>query len=327
VRHGTSKASEAPRFEPPPHIKNDAGEIRTIGFEVEFGAIDASAAAEVVASLYGGTVSAESEFRIRVENTRLGDFKIKLDTRLVRLERGDGPFKKLETELSNLAGLAASTVIPHEIVTPPLPVDRLEELSSLIPELRRRGASGTEASLFYAFALHINAEAPSLESRSIVAIVKAFVVLGSWLWDSIDPDMTRRLLGFAESFGNDYAARLANPDYWPSRAEMIDDYLTANPSRNRDLDLLPLFAYLDEERVCAKLPDEKINPRPTFHYRLPDARVSDPRWSIAAEWNRWVAVERLAADRARLLEACGAFLRHGSNRKEWAQLVPQLVPA
>ena len=294
---------------------------------MEFGTIAANAAANVVASLYGGQVSEKSEFRIRVDNTRLGDFKIKLDTRLVRMEEGGGPLKKIETELSTLAGVAASTVIPHEIVTPPVPVDRLEELSPLIPALRRKGASGTEASLFYAFALHINPEAPSLEARSIVAHLKAFVVLGSWLWDSIDPDMTRRLLGFAEPYDNGYAAEMADPEYWPSQTEMIDDYLAANASRNRDLDLLPLLAYLDEERVRAKLPDEKINPRPTYHYRLPDARVSDPAWSMEAEWNRWVAVERLAANRARLLEVCGEFLRHGSNRKEWAQIVPQLVPA
>ena len=88
-------------------------------------------------------------------------------------------------------------------------------------------------------------------------------------------------------------------------AAFIDDYLAANPTRNRDLDLLPLLHYFDETRVRAVLPNEKINGRPTFHYRLPDARVSDPGWSIAPDWNRWVCVERLAADRERL-DAVGA---------------------
>jgi hypothetical protein len=119
--------------------------------------------------------------------------------------------------------------------------------------------------------------------------------------------------------------RLVAPDYWPGLSAFIDDYLDANPTRNRDLDLLPLLLHLDEPRVRAALPDEKINARPTFHYRLPDARVSDPGWSIAPDWNRWVAVERLAAERSRLDAAGATFLAFQGEEKSWADLAERIA--
>ena len=77
--------------------------------------------------------------------------------------------------------------------------------------------------------------------------------------------------------------------------------------------------------VEGSIPNEKINGRPTFHYRLPDARVSDPGWSIAPDWNRWVAVERLAADRATLDMVCRTYLAFDGEDKSWADVVEQVV--
>src|SRR3712207_6922938 len=101
--------------------------------------------------------------------------------------------------------------------------------------------------------------------------------------------------------------RVVAADYWPGLAELMGDYLMANPTRERDLDLLPLFLHLDERRVRAHLPREKIGKRAVLHYRLPTARVGRPGWSIAPDWNRWVAVERLAADRSRLERLAAAY--------------------
>ena len=88
---------------------------------------------------------------------------------------------------------------------------------------------------------------------------------------------------------------------------------------------MPLLLFLDEGAVRAKLPGEKIRGRPTFHYRMPDARVSDPGWSIAPDWNRWVAVERLAADRPRLDRVGEAYLAFRGEAKSWADLVERLA--
>ncbi|WP_238578863.1 amidoligase family protein [Inquilinus limosus] len=100
---------------------------------------------------------------------------------------------------------------------------------------------------------------------------------------------------------------MAAPGYRPDRAGLIDDYLAANPTRDRGLDLLPLLLSLDPERVRARLPYEKIAPRPVFHYRLPQAHPGEPGWSIAQDWNCWVEVERLAADGDRLAAAAEAW--------------------
>ena len=88
---------------------------------------------------------------------------------------------------------------------------------------------------------------------------------------------------------------------------------------------MPLLAYVCEDRVRAVLPNEKIRARPTFHYRLPDARVSDPGWSIAPDWNRWVVVERLAADRPRLDALGAAFLAFEGETKSWADLSERIA--
>ena len=73
------------------------------------------------------------------------------------------------------------------------------------------------------------------------------------------------------------------------------------------------------------MPNEKINRRPTFHYRLPDARLSDPGWSIAPDWNRWVAVERVADDRDRLDALGRAYLAFAGEAKSWAELSERLA--
>jgi hypothetical protein len=150
-------------------------------------------------------------------------------------------------------------------------------------------------------------------------------LLNGWLRRQVAPDPTRNLLGFADPFPAAYVRKLVSPDYWPDIATFIDDYLSANPTRNRDLDLLPLLLYLDEERVRAALPNEKINGRPTFHYRLPDARVSDPGWSIAPDWNRWVAVERLASNRGRIDAVGASYLAFAGEEKSWADTVERIA--
>jgi hypothetical protein len=97
-----------------------------------------------------------------------------------------------------------------------------------------------------------------------------------------------------------YKRHVLDLNYWPSISTLMSDYLAANPTRKRGLDLLPLFAYLDEERVRSVLPNEKIGARAALHYRLPQAHLGVAGWSILPDWRRWLAVENLALDRAEL---------------------------
>lgn len=111
---------------------------------------------------------------------------------------------------------------------------------------------------------------------------------------------------------------ILQPGYRPDIARLIDDYLRLTPTRNRPLDLLPLFAHIDEDRVMsAPVETRLVNPRPAFHYRLPDCRIDDPGWSLALAWDHWVAIERLAADSVRLDRQRKRRLHDASPFRRW----------
>jgi len=294
----------------PPLRTAPDGSPRRVGVELEFADLDAPSAAATVRALYGGTVTQENPHRCAVSGTRLGTFTVELDMRSAH--PGAGP--AILDPLRPLWGNIGSLVMPFEIATPPVPFDRLWELEALIAALRDRGAAGTQASPLFAFGMHLNPEVARTDGDYILDHLKAFLVLAPWLRGEIRIDATRRLSGFIAAFPADYAAMVVDPDYRPDRDRLVDDYLAANPTRNRELDLLPLFAHFDPDRLAAALADPHVRPRPTFHYRLPNARLGDPGWSLTADWNRWVAVEELAADRERL-DRMGADYRDFAARK------------
>ncbi len=167
--------------------------------------------------------------------------------------------------------------------------------------LREKGGLGSSDKLVYSFGVHFNPEAPSLDAANILAHLRAFVLLSAYLRKAGQTDLTRRVLPHISPHPPAYLARILNPDYAPDLSTLIDDYLEFSPTRNRDLDLLPLFAHLDEERVRRAVGSEhKVNARPTYHYRLPNSQVGDPLWSVTSEWRSWLMVERLANDPERL---------------------------
>jgi hypothetical protein len=167
--------------------------------------------------------------------------------------------------------------------------------------LYEAGARGTRRSFRYAFGMHINPELPSDKACSIRDHLRAFLLLMPWLSDRVDVDLTRRVMPFINPFPNDYVRLVLQRDYPDDANRLIDDYLKHNPTRNRPLDLLPVLAYLDETRVMREVEDPHlVKPRPAYHYRLPNCLIDEPNWSIAREWNTWVAVEKLAADQDRL---------------------------
>ncbi|MBP2300252.1 amidoligase family protein [Azospirillum picis] len=292
-------------FHIPPLRTAPDGTPRRVGVELEFADLDAPSAAACVHELFGGTVTRENPHRCTVSGTTLGDFTVELDMRSAHPGKGGAA---VLDPLRPLWGNIGSLVMPFEIAAPPVSFDRLPDLEALVAALRARGAAGTDASPLFAFGLHFNPEVARTDGNYVLDHLKAFLVLAPWLRREIRVDPTRRLSGFIAAFPPAYAARVADPGYRPELGGLIDDYLADNPTRNRELDLFPLFAFLDRDRLAAAMQDPHIRPRPTFHYRLPNARLSDPAWSLAADWNRWVTVERLAADRG-LLDRLGADYR------------------
>jgi len=224
---------------------------------------------------------------------------------------------EIDEYIHSLVGDISKVVVPYEIITPPLAVDRLADLNPLMDALRLLGAEGTDENLFYAFGVHLNPEAPFLTAGSILAHLRAFLVLSEWLHEVMDIDLTRQLLPYIKPFPKEYALKVLDGAYAPGLERLIDDYLEDNPTRNRELDLVPLFLHLDEQRVRAVLEDGLSSARPTYHYRLPDCRLNDPEWSLAREWNYWVEVERLAADLPRLGALAADYVKHHAQLFSW----------
>ena len=205
-----------------------------------------------------------------------------------RRDEWDDFIAELEADLAETVGDLGSLWMPVEIVAPPIAWSELGALDRLVESLRQSGAGGTRSGLLSAYGTQLNPEIASSETGELLATLRAFLLLSDWLREEIGVDLRRRFTPFIDPFPNAYRELVLDPAYAPDRHRLIDDYLAHNPTRNRELDLLPLFAFLEPERVRARLPREKIHARPTFHYRLPDTRLDLPDWSVGLEWERWV---------------------------------------
>ena len=321
-----SRPAGHPDFDLPPRLEAEDGRPRAVGIEVEFAGLSAEQAAVVIQNALGGAIEQTDPNAFRIVGSSLGDLEVEIDSRILHPGKtSHNVIAEVGSRVASWLGSATSHVIPCELVTGPLPMDRVHEFDRAVDALRVAGARGTQDGALYAFGLHFNPQAAGSSVGAILPVVRAFVLLNAWLRRQVAPDATRSLMGFADPFPVDYVRRIADPAYGPDLAVFIDDYLAANPTRNRDLDLLPLLTHIDEARVRAVLPNEKIVSRPTFHYRLPDARVSDPGWSIAADWNRWVAVERVAHDTDRLDRLGAAFLDFPGDNKSWGDRAERIA--
>ncbi len=288
----------------PPKQTNAAGKPRRIGVEIEFSGLDLQAAAACVQKVFGGQITEKTPHRLRIKDTDIGDFGVELDTQLAHPKSNDS---ETEREARKLIGDLSSGFVPVEIVGPPAPLDSLDGFDALIEGLRDAGAEGTSDALSFAFGLQLNPEAASLQADDILATLQAYVLMSPLLRRRIDVDVMRRILPYIDPFPGDYVRKILADDYAPDLDALIDDYIELNPTRNRELDMLPLFRHLDADRVTAALDDPLIKSRPTYHYRLPDTNLSKPGWGAVEEWNRWVVVERLADDPARRRKLTEAY--------------------
>ena len=321
----TGENKKKPHFIEPPWVKNSEGDVRRVGLELEMAGIEAAGMAKAVTDVLGGRVERESAFYSKVVDTELGDFGIELDADLLRsrgyqkhlaelgIDIGEGATRdQIESIISRVAGL----VVPLELVGPPAPWSELEKLDEIRLRLHQAGARGTGSSTFYAFGMQINIEAASLEADHLLAMLRAFLLKYDWLLERSDVDLARRVSPYVQSYPEDYVSHLLAPEYAPDIETLIDDFLAYTPTRNRPLDMLPLFAHIDKDRVmAAPVERDLIKPRPAFHYRLPNCLIDEPEWSLALAWNDWIEVERLAADPRTLEKERAARLAHSSALK------------
>ncbi|CAN5471599.1 hypothetical protein BH23BAC1_BH23BAC1_20590 [soil metagenome] len=305
-------------FRMPPLMYNQNGEVRKAGFEIEFGDIDLDIAASCIIDVFGGIQQKENQFYRKVVNTSIGDFNLRIDTRLLTEKSYKNFFKKIGLETEEIPNKEsffekalesiASFVVPYEIGAPPVPFTEVHVLDKLRKALYEKKAGGTTSSILYAFAIHINPELPQYDHPTILRYLRAFFLFYHWLMEELEVNFTRRITPFINPFPEEYILLVLHYGYNPDFETLMEDYHKFNPDRNRPLDLYPVFAFFNKEKV-AKLPDVgKVTPRPTFHYRIPNSMIDEPDWSLARCWNSWVEIEKLASDSESLKNLCKEYL-------------------
>lgn len=310
--------------QPSQSLKSDSDELRQVGFELEFSALDVATAAECVASVVSGSPYAKTPAHWQVDAS-LGTFQVEIDwdfLQRVAKERGEQANK--EAWLDSLSS-AATMFVPVEVICPPITITELDVLNEIVDALRQAGAQGTDESVIAAYGTHINPELPDLNASTVLRYMQAYGLLQWWLVEQHHVNTTRKLSPYIDLYSEQYVCQLLGYDS-PSVTTLIDDYLQANPSRNRALDMLPLFSQLDPKRVEEVIVDRKIKARPTLHYRLPNCRIDDPAWSLADEWNIYCVIEQLVNRPRALAELGQAFLdAHrpmlGVARQDWIEHV------
>lgn len=299
TRMCSMSATSSPGSLQPPVLDDETGAPRKVGIEIELGGLDIDQIATAITAVFGGEAVPETDYRSCVDVPRLGRFTVTVDVQWLQQlgrDRAQGELGPRPVELARdaLAALVEA-IAPFEVSSPPVLPAEIPEIDRLVAELRARGGQGTKAGLLAAFGLHLNPRAPRLSVESLHAHLRAYAVLEPWLREQCRVDLVRRLSPFVDPYPPEFVDALLARDHIDSIGELIDLYLAHNPTRNRGLDMLPLFAHIDAERVAAVVDDDRVKPRPTFHYRLPDSRVDDADWGVVADWQTWLAVERAAA--------------------------------
>lgn len=323
----------------PPILLNEAGRKRTVGYEFEFTGIEIDQVAPMIKDLYGGEIKKISTYELEIRGTEFGTFKLELDARLLRDKKYEKLLKSVGIDFDDISDKdskekklmeLAATVVPYEIVTPPIPLSQMNVLDGLIEKLREKKVKGTGSSFLYAFGMHINPEIPGESVESILRHTRAYVLLDPWIREKSDIDMSRRITPFIDPYSDDYMKHILNPKYSPDLKSLIQDYFKYDNSRNRALDLLPLFMHLDEKTTLSLIDERLTSARPTYHYRLPNCSFEKREWTPALEWNRWVRVERLADNEERLEQLSRYWLKLKKNtiigfESKWVKKVADWV--
>lgn len=312
-------------FDLPPETSKDDGSLRMVGFELEFSGISLDETAGAVKAALGGEVSSESSAERVIRTDSLGDFVIELDWDYLKRKAEETDRREEGSAWLENLSRAASLIVPVEVACPPIPLTDLSVLDPMVSELREAGAVGTEESLIAAYGVHVNAEIPRLDAQTLFSYLRAFALLQWWLVDAHDVDATRKVSPYVDLYPEAYLKRVLSSSE-VTMDEIFAGYLEQNATRNRALDLLPMLAEIDRERVRNTVDDPRIEARPAFHYRLPNCNIERKNWTLASSWNTWCVVERLAYRKDDLDALAEAFLEAdrpilGVGRSNWVEYI------
>lgn len=282
----------------PDILNTNDGNERRVGVEIELSGLGYQQLVNLAAELLEGEAKPESRYVSKLE-TPLGSFVIELDSDPIKDldladERWPQSLRELGGQAMEVIDAAAERIVPLEIVSPPVPFSMLSQIETLVAQLQKVGAQGSRETIYFAFGLQLNPELPDLKPATLIRYCQAFAILYDWLKSRHQLDISRKFTPYIEPWSSRYTDLLVTDDYAPDQQQMMIDYLESNPTRNRALDLLPLFAHLDKPLLDQYVEDPRIKSRPTLHYRLPDCDIDNPEWHFSSVWNDWVVVEQLA---------------------------------
>ncbi|WP_439101279.1 amidoligase family protein [Congregibacter sp.] len=281
-----------PAFTQPPTTHTCAGEPRRAGFEVEFSGLSLETAVKVVEEVLDAKPRESTAAECTLHAEDLGEFKVEIDWAFLKRISKEYAADEEQYWVEPLNDLA-STLVPIELVAPPIAVQKLDVLKEISDGLRAAGAQGTEESLIAAYGVHINTEIPALDADTLGRYLRAFCLLQWWLVDAHDVNPARKISPYIDLYPQGYVETLLARESM-TMDEIFDDYLEHNPTRNRALDLLPILAEIDSERVQRTVDDDRVNARPAFHYRMPNCHIERDDWDLTKPWDLWLTVERLA---------------------------------
>ena len=312
-------------FPLPQITTNDSGTERQAGLEFEFSGLTLKQASELLAKVYqSASITVQNEFLHTVEVPDVGEFHLEIDSIMLKNKQYEDHLKKIGIDISGsevshtiATGLArfSEGLVPKELVTPPIPLSKLSTLEKVREQYQLAGAQGTQSSWAAGFGLHINIESPNTKAATVLAYLQSFILLYEWICKKSDIDLTRKVLPYIKGFSKDYANHILDLNYQPTDTSLIADYLKFNPTRNRALDLLPIFKHMNPKLLeDAPIEHDLVKPRPAYHYRLPNCSIGNPKWQIADEWRYWVEIDDLANDRDKLEKLRIAYFKLHSTQ-------------
>lgn len=287
------------------------GSERRVGVEIELSGLSYGELVALSSRLLGGASRQVARYVSEIE-TDLGPFLVELDSDPIKdLDLQDSRLPQSVRDLGGHAmsviDAAAEKLVPLEIISPPIPFSDLERIEVLCDELREAGALGSREAIYYAFGLQLNPELPDLEAGTLIRYLRGFAALYEWLKERHQLDISRKLTTYVEPWNSTYIDLLISDGYAPDMEQLMKDYLHYNPTRNKALDMMPLFAHLDKELLARYVKDPRIKSRPTLHYRLPDCDIDNPLWHFSTVWNDWVMLEQLVANTSDLADLTRVF--------------------
>lgn len=296
--------------------------------------LSAEDAARHIVDLFGGEKEARDASGmtgevLAVSGTSLGDFGIRFAPPDSPAEERPGATRALTRAAVEKLAAVSGPVSSCEVHCPPVPFREVDCLDRLLDELRRSGAARDREAAPLPLGFDLVVDAEDTGADTIASVIKSFCLISDWLrQDYAAPDI-EEAIAFPEPYSLDYRTLVAEPGYQPDINRLAADYIRHNPTRNRELDLLPLFADIAAEALETEDTLPPIQPMRAYCYRLPRAGLARAGGIVADELQRWQMVESIAADPVRLGQMGEAFLArsHEFVEADWTDECEKWLPS